>query len=103
MISTEPDNTTLILRTGRAIEAGLIYHVINRGNGRMRLFHKPEDCRAFQRVLAEGLERYPVELLTYCVMPNHWHLVVRPGTQEGMGRWLGWVGVTHVRRHHAHY
>jgi putative transposase len=69
----------------------------------MRLFHKPEDYLAFERVLAEGLARYPVELLTYCVMPNHWHLVVRPGTDEALGRWLGWVGVTHVRRHHEHY
>ena len=90
-------------RTARAIEAGLIYHVLNRGNGRMRLFHKPEDYQAFERVLTEGLARYPVELLTYCVMPNHWHLVVRPGTNEALGRWLGWVGVTHVRRHHEHY
>jgi len=69
----------------------------------MRLFHKAGDYEAFERVLAEGLERYPVELLTYCVMPNHWHLVVRPGTDESLGRWMGWVGVTHVRRHHEHY
>jgi len=69
----------------------------------MRLFHKAEDYQAFERVLAEGLERYPIELLTYCVMPNHWHLVVRPKTDEALGRWMGWVGVTHVRRHHAHY
>ncbi len=69
----------------------------------MRLFHKPPDYQAFERVLAEGLERYPVELLTYAIMPNHWHLVVRPKTNEALGRWLGWVGVTHVRRHHAHY
>ncbi|HTU25566.1 MAG TPA: transposase [Pirellulales bacterium] len=90
-------------RTARAIEADLIYHVINRGNGRMRLFHKPEDYQAFERVLAEGLERYPVDLLTYCIMPNHWHLVVRPRNDEALGRWMGWVGVTHVRRHHEHY
>ncbi len=69
----------------------------------MRLFHKPGDYEAFERVLAEGLERYPVDLLPYCVMPNHWHLVVRPGSDEALGRWLGWVGVTHVRRHHEHY
>ncbi|REK18985.1 MAG: hypothetical protein DWQ37_02670 [Planctomycetota bacterium] len=90
-------------RTARAVEAGLIYHVLNRGNGRMRLFHKPEDYQAFERVLAEGLERYPLDLLAYCVMPNHWHLVARPHTVEALGRWLGWVGVTHVRRHHEHY
>jgi putative transposase len=69
----------------------------------MRLFHKAGDYEAFERVLAEGLQRYPVELLTYCVMPNHWHLVVRPKTDEALGRWMGWVGVTHVRRHHEHY
>jgi putative transposase len=69
----------------------------------MRLFHKPEDYAAFERVLAEGLERYPVELLTYCLMPNHWHLVARPKTDDALGRWLGWIGVTHVRRHHEHY
>jgi len=90
-------------RTARAVEAGLIYHVLNRGNGRMRLFHKEQDYAAFEGVLQEGLESYPVDLLTYCVMPNHWHLVVRPRTAEALGRWMGWVGVTHVRRHHEHY
>ena len=60
-------------RTARAIRAGLIYHVLNRGNGRLRLFRKDGDLEAFERVLAGGLERYPVELLTYCLMGNHWH------------------------------
>ena len=69
-------------RTARAIEAGLIYHVLNRGNGRMRLFHKEADFAAFERVLAEALERCPVDLLTYCLMGNHWHLVLRPQTDR---------------------
>ena len=90
-------------RTARAIEGGMIYHVLNRGNGRMRIFHKPGDYEAFERVLAEGLDRYAVDLLTYCLLPNHWHLVARPRTNEALGRWMGWVGVTHVRRHHEHY
>ncbi len=65
----------------------------------MRLFHKADDYEAFHRVLAEGLERYPIELLTYCLMPNDGHLVVRPKMDPALGRWMGWVGVTHVRRH----
>ena len=69
----------------------------------MRIFHKAADYEAFDRVLAEGLERYAVQLLTYCLMPNHWHLVVRPRSDDALGRWLGWVGVTHVRRYHEHY
>ena len=57
-------------RTARATEAGTVYHVLNRGNGRMRIFHKDGDYEAFLRVLSEGLERYPVELFTYCLMPT---------------------------------
>jgi putative transposase len=69
----------------------------------MRIFHKAGDYAAFERVLAEGLDRYPVDLFTYCLMPNHWHLVVRPRSDRALGRWMGWVGVTHVRRYHEHY
>ena len=90
-------------RTARAVEAGLVYHVLNRGNGRMRIFRKPADYEAFERVLAEGLQRYPVNLFTYCLMPNHWHLVLRPRRDQALGRLMGWMGVTHVRRHHEHY
>lgn len=97
------DRHAVMPRTARSTEGGMIYHVLNRGNGRRWLFRKGGDYEAFERVLAEGMERYPVELLTYCVMSNHWHLVVRPKTDDALGRWMGWVGVTHVRRHHEHY
>jgi len=90
-------------RTLRADEPGLAYHVLNRGNGRMGLFHKDGDFAAFEQVLAEGLARYPVDLYTYCLMGNHWHLVLEPKEAGAMGRLMGWVGVTHVRRHHEHY
>ena len=61
------------------------------------------DYDACERVLVEGLTRFPVDLLTDCLMPDHWHLVVRPRTDVALGRLMGWVGVTHVRRHHEHY
>ena len=69
----------------------------------MRIFHKPGDFAAFERVLAEGLERYPVELFTYSILSNHWHLVLRPKTDAALGQLMGWMCVTHVRRHHEHY
>jgi putative transposase len=85
------------------MEAGLVYHVLNRGNGGMTLFDDPSEFAGFEEILGEGLQRYPVELFTYSLMPNHWHLVVRPGTDEAVGRLLGWVEVTHVRRYHARH
>ena len=82
---------------------GGYYHVLNRGNGRSALFHKDGDYVGFLQVLAEGLERCPVDLLSYCLMGNHWHLVLRPHTAAALGDLMRWVGVTHVRRHHEHY
>jgi putative transposase len=90
-------------RTSRQIEPGGCYHVINRGNGRQVLFHKTGDYQAFLQILAEGLRRFDVALLCWCLMPNHWHLVLRPRSRRAMIDLMRWVTVTHVRRHHAHY
>ena len=65
-------------RPKRADEAGAAYHVLNRGNARSTIFHKNGDYEAFERILSEGLQRYAVELLAYQLMPNHWHLVLKP-------------------------
>ena len=88
-------------RTLRAAEAGMIYHVLNRGNGRSRIFHTAGDYQAFERVLAEALKRFPaIELLAYCLMPNHWHLILHPRGDGDLPAFMGWLMVTHVRRHH---
>ena len=42
-------------------------------------------------------------LLTYCLMGNHWHVVLRPHTDKSLSDLMRWVGVSHVRRHHEHY
>ena len=90
-------------RQKRVDEAGGVYHALNRGNASQTIFHKEEDYEAFLSVVSQGLEKYPVELLSFCLMPNHWHLVVRPRKDGMMGRMLRWVTATHTQRHHAHY
>ena len=68
----------LMARTPRAREDGLVYHVLNRGNGRRAFLHKPGDFEAWLRVLAEAKKAVPMRVLAYCLMPNHWHLVLWP-------------------------
>jgi len=55
-------------------------HVLNRASGRRAMFLKDADYAAFEKVLGEALRRRAeaVELFANCLMPNHWHLVVRP-------------------------
>ena len=90
-------------RTPRADEAGGLYHALNRGNSRAAIFRKEADYEAFERILSEGLARYPVQLFCYQLMPNHWHLVIRPSQDGEMSRFLRWVTATHTMRYHAHY
>ena len=89
-------------RPPRAAEGGYVYHVLNRANGRMRIFRKDADYEAFEAVLIEAVERTRTRLLAYCLMPNHWHLMVWPREDGELSRFVGWLTLTHTQRWHAH-
>jgi putative transposase len=86
----------------RAASGGLVYHALNRANGRLTLFGKDGDYEAFLRVLAEAVPRVEMRLLAYCVLPNHWHLVLWPQHDGDLSHFLGWLTLTHTQRWHAH-
>ena len=90
-------------RVGRAARGGVVYHVLNRGNGRTELFHKDGDYAAFVRLLGEVREAVAVRVLAWCLMPNHWHLVLWPRRDGDLSRFMLRLSTAHVRRHHAHY
>ena len=90
-------------RPKRSDEAGLIYHMLNRANRRDTIFHKSADYEAFENILLEALDRVDLHLYSYCLMPNHWHLVVSPQIDGEMGHFGQWLGLTHTQRYHAHY
>jgi len=71
-------------------------HALDRGHQRDAILHKDGDYEAFERVLNEGLQKFPVDLLTYCWLPNHWHMVLNPRENGAMGRLLYWVTMTHT-------
>jgi putative transposase len=89
-------------RTARIAPGGVIFHVINRGNARNDIFASEQDFAAFEAILAEALRRYRVKLLGYCLMHNHWHLLLLPQRDGELGRFMQWLTVTHVRRWHQH-
>ena len=86
----------------RPIDDGLIYHVINRGNNRQNGFHKADDFQAFLRALAEVKARKPFELYGYCLLNNHFHLLIRP-TGATISRILQSLLVCHTQRYHKHH
>ena len=89
---------------GRALRAAagvMIYHVLNRANARRAFFDSPADFDAFEQVLSEAQHEHPVPLLSYCVMPNHWHLILAPIGDGELSRFTAWLTLTHTQRWHG--
>jgi putative transposase len=90
-------------RIARHTPGGIIYHVLNRANGRLRLFKKEQDFAAFERVLIEAHRRTPIRILDWCIMGNHFHLVLWPRLDGELTRFMRWLTLTHAQRwKHAH-
>ena len=87
-------------RVARNAPGGLVYHVLNRANGRQVLFRTEADYLAFEAVLAEACRRTngAVELLGWCLMPNHFHLLLRPRGDRDLSAFMGWLTLTHAQR-----
>ena len=84
----------------RAVSGGVVYHVLNRANARARTFDDAADYAAFLRIAAEAVARTPVDLMACCVMPNHWHLVVRPREDGDLSCFTGWLTLKRRRPRH---
>jgi len=84
-------------RTARHAPGGMLFHVLNRGVGRMRLFLKDADFEAFERILAKTLETRPMRIAAYCLMPNHWHFVLWPKQDGDLAAFMQKLTITHAR------
>jgi putative transposase len=80
----------------------MIFHVLNRGVGRMQLFSRDADYEAFERIVAKTLETCPMRIVSYCLMPNHWHFVLWPKCDGELAAFMQKLTTTHVRNWQAH-
>ncbi len=90
-------------RTARVAPGGMVFHVLNRGVGKNKLFFKDEDYLAFERIIADTLAKRPMRILNYCIMPNHWHFVLWPEGDGDLARFMQLLTVTHVTRWQKHH
>jgi putative transposase len=91
----------------RIVGAGLVYHVVSRGNNKMDIFLDALDSARFLQILAEVVERFDVEVWLFCLMSNHFHLVTRtrqPNLSHAMkhlnGEYARWWNKRHRRVGH---
>src|SRR5438046_4206305 len=90
-------------RLPRPIADGLVYHALNRGNNRGPVFGDTTDYRAFLRALGQTQRRYPFRLYGYCLMTNHFHLLLEPGPGQSISRILQSLTVAHTWRYHKRH
>jgi putative transposase len=89
-------------RARRICPPDVVFHVINRANDRRRLFFQDDDYQEFLDLLNRAMERVPMRTCAFCLMPNHWHLVLWPTTDGDTSTFVHWLSSVHamrVRRH----
>ena len=71
---------------------------MNRSAKQLTLFDSRAEYDVFLDVLAEAETVCPIRLLEYCVMPNHWHLLVWPERDDQVTRFMRWITGVHAQR-----
>ena len=107
----------LMPRATRYSPPNSVHHVINRGNDRRCLFETASDFSEFLALMGWAKERCPVRLVAYCLMPNHWHMILWPEESESIAKFMhrlctshairrrkatGTIGQGHVYQHRYH-
>jgi putative transposase len=83
----------------RPVAHDLVYHVVNRGNNRAPVFHTDGDYAAFLDALGDLKGRKPFRLFGYCLMSNHFHVLIRP-LEVPISRIVQSLLISHTQRYH---
>ena len=85
-------------RLSRAVFAGVPHHITQRGNRREEVFFTEEDRTVYLEWLKTYCEKYRVEILAYCLMTNHIHLIAVPEKDDGLQRMLKPLHMRYAQR-----
>lgn len=83
-------------RPRRIVPANYVFHVLNRGCDRRAIFTHPKHYANFVSLMATAAGRCGVRILAYCLMPNHWHLLLWPTSDGAITAFIHWLCTCHV-------
>jgi putative transposase len=75
-------------RRPRVVIPGIPHHVTQRGNDRQPVFYSNANRSFYLSLLAQHSARYGLEVLGYCLMKNHVHLIAVPAREDSLARTL---------------
>lgn len=80
-----------------------LYHIYNRGNNKQAIFMCHEDYTFFLKRLKEYSKRYSVNTLIYCLMPNHYHLILTQNTGGNLPQMMDTLATSVAKRFNLKY
>jgi putative transposase len=83
-------------RKPRLFVSGIPYHVIQRGNNKTAIFFSNSDYHFFLEVLQEAKIKHPCLIYSYCLMPNHFHLLIQPKEKDNVSLLIKLLGAKYV-------
>jgi putative transposase len=83
-------------RRPRIAPGGVVYHVCNRGSRKGPLFRSPTDYETFIRLIAQARSLRPMRIIAYCLMSNHWHLLLWPEADGQLSSFMHWLTTAHA-------
>ncbi|MEI6863291.1 MAG: transposase [Candidatus Omnitrophota bacterium] len=90
-------------RRGRVLVGGGVYHIINRGHNRHKLFHEFEDYMEYKEIIRSYKNRFAFELFHYCLMPNHIHLLLRIAKGQDLPHLMQGITQRYAKHHKRRY
>lgn len=85
-------------RSPRIQSTQMIFHVINRGNGRSAVFHSSKDYQEYLDLLNRYKEKFSIHVYHYVLMPNHIHFLLEPTIESTLSRFMQGLTLAHTRR-----
>lgn len=76
-------------RVARIVARGYPHHVTQRGVRSMDIFHSDDDRRSYLQAVKEEMERFGVEILSWCLMSNHVHFIAIPQHETSLAKGFG--------------
>jgi REP element-mobilizing transposase RayT len=84
-------------RQWRITFPGAFYHIMSRGNERQDIFRCDDDRKMFLDLIGDFSERFEIDMFTYVLMDNHFHLLLRT-RQANLPKAMQWLGTTYTRK-----
>ena len=90
-------------RRHRLQEAGLLHHVVCRGNDRQPIFSSVLDFQKYLDLLAQAAQLYPVKIYNYVLMNNHIHLLIEPVAEGNLSKFMEYVSKNYAKYFNKQY